>query len=144
MTGWSIWVAAGLLSVAGVAGAAERRQAPNGAKPLAYTAEHVRDPMKSLLPAPELRQPAVQASVTPRPAPAAQPPALTSLEGIVWGPHAREAIIDGQVYGVGDAVGGGTILSIDRAGVTIQMPGARFLVRGTRQIDQLEMSEEVE
>ena len=94
----------------------------------AYTAEQTRDPMQSLLPQPE-PPPSIGSVVsTPQPPAPPQPPAVTHLEGIVWSAGKRQAIIDGEVYVVGDAVGGGVIADIGRAGVIIRMPGGRFLV----------------
>ena len=103
-------------------------EAASTASTIAYTAERMRDPMESLLPAREPSSLAQPAAVAPRVLAPTQPPGLTRLEGMVWSAGKRQAIIDGEVYKVGDSVGGGVILDIDRAGVTIRMPGGRFLV----------------
>lgn len=94
--------------------------------PLAYTAQELRDPLKSLLP--ELPSPAARAAAggqhgTPQPAPVKRPPALT-VRGVVWGGSEPEAIINDEVYRVGDTVESAKILSIDQAGVTIEHDGA--------------------
>lgn len=90
----------------------------------AYTASDLRDPMKSVLP--ELPTPDTgggeafaQAEVK---SPAVPPPSLT-VRGVLWGGPEPQAIINDEVYRVGDSVEGARILSIDANGVTIEHQG---------------------
>ena len=88
----------------------------------AYTAFEMRDPLKSLLPAPAASAEDAQAAelaVQEAPPP---PPAL-HVEGLVWGGDRPKAIIDGRVYSLEDTVAGAKILAIDRGGVTIEHLG---------------------
>ncbi len=90
----------------------------------AYSAHDVRDPLKSLLPAPP--SPSGQAVVT-----AARPAPIESwqareVQGVIWGGSEPKAIIDQEVYGVGDLLDGATIVAIDRSGVRLR--------RGDREI----------
>ena len=90
----------------------------------AYTAFDRRDPLKSLLPKPAApagaswdATGAVAVAAPPLP-----PPEL-HVEGLLWGGGKPQAIIDGRLYGVQDAVSGAKILAIDRDGVTIEHLG---------------------
>lgn len=93
----------------------------------AYTAQELRDPMKSLLPAPPAPDVAdagetVGALVeTPEPA---LPP--VALQGLWWGVPQPKAIIDGKLYRVGDELHGGKITAITRDGVLVELGGQRF------------------
>lgn len=127
LAGW--WLAAGLVG-AQPAGSSALDPAEPRASAVVYTAQDARDPMKSLLPKPEPPRPVDPIAAAPDSRMPEQPPTLARLEGIVWSALKRQAIIDGDVYQVGDPVGGGVIADIDRDGVTIQMPGGRFLVSG--------------
>ena len=90
-----------------------------------YTAGSLRDPFQSLL----LSAPKPVTSTTPAPAPVAAPqpvaPTLPSVtvQGVVWGDPPPRAIIDNEVYGVGDTVGGAVITAIGRHGVTVELEG---------------------
>lgn len=96
-----------------------------------YTAQHLRDPLESLLPTPG-RQPSVPPTAQPAtpstarptsPADASVPPPTLEVQGMVWGGAEPRAVIDDRVYGVDDMVEGGKILAIDRHGVTIEHKG---------------------
>ena len=90
-----------------------------------YTAHELRDPLQTLLPAPPTQPtPSVQEH---RPAPVAEihPPAL-QLQGIVWGGKKPRAIINNEVYGMGDAVAGATITSIASGSVSLEFQGTTF------------------
>jgi hypothetical protein len=89
----------------------------------AYTAGELRDPMKSLLPHPQREIQRGSASKAEEPTPAKPLPPSLSVNGILWGGPKPQAIINNEVYGVGDAVGGVTILSIDQGGVTVEYQG---------------------
>ncbi len=88
-----------------------------------YTAQQVRDPLVSLLPmeppesiaqgaSPGRTQPARQASIPP-----------LSLQGVLWGGAEPQAIINGEVYRVGDRIDEVRITGIDRRGVTVEFNG---------------------
>ncbi len=97
--------------------------------PVEYTASNLRDPMASLLPKPEehppVDVPAPVAQQQPTPPPPPKPPAV-ALEGILWTSAGSKALIDGQVYSVGDHIKDATIVSIDRGGVVVDVQGTRF------------------
>ena len=102
------------------------------AEPL-YTASAMRDPLQSLLPREEL---ATMPTMTDAPAPmpqAPQPPPILALQGVFWGDAVPTAIINGQVYGIGDTVSGATIRAIDRRGIELEFQGAsyRMTMQGT-------------
>lgn len=88
-----------------------------------YTAGELRDPMSSLLPVAAKRDPrqALQAAQQTMKQPAAppKPPPKLEVQGLLWGGGAPKALIGGKLYGVGEMVEGVTILSIDRARVTV-------------------------
>lgn len=94
--------------------------------PIAYTAHEVRDPFKSVLPAPPstLRVDSRGSVVAaPRKEVPSVPPELL-VQGLVWGGARPKAIIRGKVYGVGDMVEGVNIVAIDQRGVTIDHQGS--------------------
>ena len=125
----------GLLSV--LWAAASLAAAPDPKEPLresasaghdgGYHAESLRDPMKSLLPPPAPPPVSPQAGAKPA-APVIMPPAAT-LEGMLWGGSQPRAILNGEVYQVGDFVAGAKIVSIDRNGVTVEVSGTTFELR---------------
>ena len=89
-----------------------------------YTAHHLRDPLQSLLP--ELPQPqtAQDTSGISQKAPVSQAPLPPlKVEGLWWETQQPRAIINGEVYGVGDQVSGATIKAIGRDGVTFEFDG---------------------
>ena len=106
--------------------------APVAAGGALYTAQHLRDPLASLLP----QRPAV-VSAAPVPAAGEQPrpgsaapnaaqsllPPVLRVQGLVWGEAEPKAIIDGRIYDVDDQVGGGTIVGIDHRGVVLEFQG---------------------
>ena len=109
-------------------------QAPQGdaadhpaSAPVQYTASHLRDPLLSLLPKADLTEQGkpVKIDRTAPPPPPAQPPAVT-VQGMVWGGPRPQALIDGELYEVGEAVQGARIVAIDRNGVTVEVEGMTF------------------
>lgn len=89
-----------------------------------YTAQQLRDPMKSLLPTivpPAAVLPVIQKPVAATPPPAPAP--TLHLQGLLWGNPTPKAIIDGEVYGVGDTIQDAKIVAIDHDGVTIEHHG---------------------
>jgi hypothetical protein len=109
-------------------------QAPRGdaadhpaSAPVQYTASNLRDPLISLLPKEDQAgqgKPG-KADRTSPPPPPAQPPAV-AVQGMVWGGPRPQALIDGELYEVGDAVQGARIVAIDRNGVTVELQGSTF------------------
>jgi hypothetical protein len=92
-----------------------------------YVAEGLRDPFKDLLPKPVTAPVALlEPETKPEPVmPAAAPrqlPPLT-IRGKWWGRDGGAALINGQVYRVGDQVSGVTIRGIDHSGVTVEFAG---------------------
>ena len=97
------------------------------ATPPAYAAQELRDPLKSLLP----QEPPHQEGATSRgqpqgPTGAAEepvaPPHLV-VQGLWWGAPKPKAIVNGQLYGIGDQVDGARITAIGREGVTVEYGG---------------------
>ncbi|MBI3330925.1 MAG: hypothetical protein HYZ96_02295 [Candidatus Omnitrophica bacterium] len=92
-----------------------------------YTAQHLRDPLKSLLPAePSQQEPAAattSAAGTPSAPPPSSPPPALEVQGMIWDAAEPQVIIDDRVYGIDDMVNGGRIQAIDRDGVTVDYQG---------------------
>jgi hypothetical protein len=105
--------------------------APKGPeRPATYAAHELRDPMESLLPRQDsgtghglgMAGEAVEAG-QPR---EAEPPKL-ELQGFVWQGREPQAIINNTLVRVGESVGGATIVSIERRGVTVEYRGTTQL-----------------
>lgn len=100
-----------------------------------YTAQTLRDPLRSLLPPPPFNpnlpvQPPMTVSAPGLgmgPAESARPLAIV-VQGLVWGGAEPRAIIDDEVYGVGDVVNGATITAIAREGITLEQGGRTMAV----------------
>ena len=93
-----------------------------------YTASKLRDPLVSLLPAEQVPQ--LSAAQQPSVATAAPPQAPTvTVHGMIWGGLRPQALIDGQLYKIGDVVQGARIVSITQEGVTVAIRKATFLLR---------------
>jgi len=91
--------------------------------PIAYTAQEMRDPFTSLLPAsaPASRKHAPKPVVVED----VETPAPDLLiQGLMWGGTQPKAIIYGKVYGLGEEVQGVKIIAIDQRGVTIDHHGS--------------------
>lgn len=90
-----------------------------------YTAQTLRDPLKKLLPAPTppvTARPAGAADGSQAKKAAVKPPVLT-VQGLWWGQTEPRAIINGNVYAVGDTVEGAMIRTINRDGVLVEFGG---------------------
>lgn len=89
-----------------------------------YTAETLRDPMKSLLPPPP-QAPEHRLSNTgfesQQPGASPAPPELR-VQGVMLG-SMPSAIINNKVYRVGESINGAKIVSIERQGVVIEFNG---------------------
>ena len=94
-----------------------------------YTAQSLRDPLQNLLPAlPASAEGASgQGTLAQAPKEPAHVPAFT-VQGVWWSDAHPRAIINGDVYGVGDRVDGVTITSIDRDGITVDVGGKAVTV----------------
>ncbi|MBI1991863.1 MAG: hypothetical protein HYY90_06035 [Candidatus Omnitrophica bacterium] len=93
-----------------------------------YTAASLRDPLRSLLPQGPTLEPQSSASLPAMPERGVTPPMnlrppTFAIQGLLWGGREPKAIIDGEVYGVGDVVQGATITSIGREGITVDLGG---------------------
>ena len=96
-----------------------------------YAAERVRDPLLSLLPREVSRAASGQPSRGT--AAATPPPPAIVVEGVVWGTTRPQAIIEGELYNVGETVQGARIVAIDRGGITVEAQGRMFrFVPGAR------------
>ncbi len=99
-----------------------------------YTADTVRDPMTSLLPTrmrPEQSTGArstVVPSVVSSPAPSPQPPAL-AIQGLIWGGPRPQALINGELFDIGETVQGARIVAISRDGITVDVQGSTFVLQ---------------
>ena len=93
-----------------------------------YTAQDLRDPMRSLLPqeAPKIT---AQSAMPTRmvETPPEEPPPPLRVRGILWSGTDAQAIINDNVYRIGEMVAGVKILAIDHRGVTVEYRGAPML-----------------
>ena len=87
-----------------------------------YTAEAdgIRDPFVDLLP---FEAPVVAEVQAPAPTPVVWP--TVALQGIIWEANDPHVIIDGQIYRTGNTVQEMRIVTITRAGVTVEMQGSK-------------------
>ncbi len=82
-----------------------------------YTSDQLRDPFRSYI-IKENKAALVQENIT------AQPEIDLSkfvVQGIIWGGKVPQAIINDQVFTVGDSIEGAKILSIDKKGVKLDL-----------------------
>lgn len=104
--------------------AVKKDQKPAPAPGVAYTSQNLRDPLVSLLPKPKppspaaVNKPKVQAAEKP---PAPLPPLM--VKGLMWGGSKPQAVINGQLYSVGEVVDGATVKAIAADGVTFEFNG---------------------
>ena len=96
--------------------------------PIQYTASDFRDPLVSLLPKPEVESPAAGGAAETRAVETPMAPAV-SVEGMFWGGPRPQVLIDGQLYDIGETVGGSQIMAITREGVTVVKQGATFVLQ---------------
>jgi len=103
--------------------------APQPAAEPLYAASVMRDPLQSLLPAegPEVMSTTTTDTTTPTPQ-APQLPPVVALQGLFWGGPVPTAIINGEVYRIGDTVSGATIRAIDRRGIELEFQGVTYLM----------------
>ena len=98
-----------------------------------YVADMSHDPLRSAFYVPEAGE-APQSEVSSLPLPPEPEPTIPAavglpsinIQGVLWGSANPQVIIDGKVYEIGDSIGGGRILSIERDGVTVERWGATF------------------
>lgn len=95
-----------------------------------YAAEGARDPFETWLPKPAVQQ----GTETAQPEPTSEPSAPTlappsfALQGIVWDGPRPKAIIEHQIVGVGETVGGYLVKSITKDGVLLSGAQANWLL----------------
>lgn len=98
----------------------------------AYTAHTLRDPLQNLLPdesKPVVQPPTPQVPDRPTGQPLAQgAPSTLDIQGLIWGGPEPKAIINDEVYGVGDVIQGATITSIEQEGITMESGGHTTVV----------------
>lgn len=92
-----------------------------------YVGADYRDPLE--LP-PALRAPVAPPveEVLERPGVEVELPPL-KVEGMVWGSERPQAIIDGEVFDIGDTVNGAKILDISKDGVILLYKNRSFVIR---------------
>ncbi len=94
-----------------------------------YVGANYRDPFE--LP-PALRPPIVPSEeelpAGVEPEAEVRPPSIR-VEGVIWGSARPQAIIDGEVYDIGDVVKEAEIIGIDREGVTLFYKDRKFILR---------------
>jgi len=91
-----------------------------------YTAHTLRDPLISLLPKepePAAPVPSRDMGMDDQEAWAPPRPPQVTVQGLWWGDEKPKAIINGQIYGIGDQVDGAVITAIGRQGVTVDVHG---------------------
>ena len=98
-------------------------------EPAAYQAANVRDPLRSQLPSLQPKTPQVSSASAAPLAPPSPPRPTLQVQGVVWGGSTPRAIIDGEVYHVGDIVQGCRIVAIDSTGVTVDFGGLAVVYR---------------
>ena len=87
-----------------------------------YTAHDLRDPLLSLLPEPPKPE-ATSQGQQPTAAATHPKPLTLLLRGIIWGGPEPQAIVNDEVYGVGDVVEGAAITAIRQEGITVEIEG---------------------
>jgi len=96
-----------------------------------YTASTLRDPLQSLFPGGPKKlevRPSQEPGRVTAPSPGeGRLPTLT-IQGLIWGGPKPKAIIDNEVYGVGDIVQGATITEIGPEGITLELQGRTIRV----------------
>ncbi|MCX5694513.1 MAG: hypothetical protein NT014_05270 [Candidatus Omnitrophica bacterium] len=53
-------------------------------------------------------------------------PSRLSVQGIIWGVKVPQAIINGNIFTIGDLIEGAEIVSIEKKGITLSFNGAIF------------------
>lgn len=90
--------------------------------------EGLKDPFVPSFPAPAVEEAAEEAFVGAPPRAALDTSAF-NVTGLVWGTLAPKAIIDGDVYGIGDVIRGkeAKIVQIDKEGILFEFQGQKYL-----------------
>jgi type II secretory pathway component PulC len=108
-----------LLSLRFAAPAYPQEQEAGVLKEVNYSSEGSRDPLLSWLP--KENEPA---PVMVSPEEVELPP--LALQGVQWGGEVQRAVINDQLYAVGDKVEGAEIIKIDEGGVILNYKGKQF------------------
>jgi hypothetical protein len=98
----------------------------------AYTAQNLRDPLVSLLPKPKLPEQKPKPAVGEAEKAPLKLPELV-VNGLVWGGSNPQAVINGKLYSVGEAVEGATLTAIAADGVTLEFQGQMFQISSNFQ-----------
>lgn len=101
--------------------------------------EASQEPVSAKAPEPidQLRPPRKDESQSARYA--LRPPPV-NVQGIIWGGANSQVIVDGEVYSMGDVMGNGRIVAIDREGVTVVFSGWMFRTTVDEQPGAAEMN----
>ena len=89
---------------------------------LIYSAQSLRDPLASLLPKPPAPVATNQGSSIEELKPVEPPPQLL-IKGIWWEGGQPKALINNEIYGIGESIGGAIITAIGRDSVTLDFHG---------------------
>ena len=64
--------------------------------------------------------------------PVVNPPVL-SISGLVWNTDRPQAIVNGQIYELGDSVDNATIMEINENGIIVMYKGSKFNIINTKR-----------
>lgn len=103
-----------------LAGGAASPVSPKSA--LIYSAQNLRDPLANLLPKP-VPAPAVSEQAPVEEVKPPEPPPQLLVKGIWWEAGRPKALINNEIYGIGESIGGARITAIARDGVTLDFHG---------------------
>jgi len=92
-----------------------------------YRADTLRDPLVSLLPSEHSLEAGTQRAHDPEQEPSSPSPQVV-VQGLIWGGERPQAVINGEVYDVGDTIEGARIVSISGTGVTMDVAGSTLHV----------------
>ena len=57
------------------------------------------------------------------------------INGLIWGTYKPKAIINGEIYGVGDMLDSAEITKIDKEGITLIFNNEEYVIAPERKID---------
>lgn len=63
---------------------------------------------------------------------------IYKLNGLIWGASKPQAIINNEIYGTGDKLGGAEITKIDKNGVTLIFDNKEYTISPERKIKIIE------
>lgn len=59
------------------------------------------------------------------------------INGLIWGSYKSQAIINSEIYGVGDKLGEAEITNIDKNGVTLKFNNKEYILSPEKEIDTM-------